>query len=365
MKKTIIIIVVLILLAVLLIGPFWLRNYMIKQFQATHSFKPPPVTVATAVAKMLPWSTQINAVGSVTAVQSTQITAQIAGNVTAIYFNSGDEIDAGQKIVTVDDTTQLAQLHVDQAALSLAKINLARDQKLLQYKAVSQAQIDTDQANVQSSQAVVEVDHSNLNKLDIKAPFSGHLGIRQVSLGQYLSTGTAIVTLTQWKPIYVDFSIPQVDLPQVNVGQQVSVGVDAYPDKTFTGTITALESEVDPTSRNIQVQATFDNADEALKPGMFCDTTVAVGTAKQVLTVPAIAIDYNTFGDNVYVVVPVNPDEKSSPLTVKQVVVTTGEQRDGTIMVESGLKAGDIVVEQGQLKLYPGAMVVVDNSIQP
>lgn len=366
MKKVIISIIVILLLVTVLGGLVWFeywKNGMIAAVMA--NMKQPPVTIATAVAQTSPWATRINAIGTVTAIQSTDITAQIAGNVTAIYFNSGDEVQTGQKIVTVDDTTQLAQLHVDQAALSLANINLDRDQKLLQFKAVSQAQVDTDVANVQSAIATVEKDQSDLNKLDITAPFSGHLGIRQVSLGQYLSTGTAIVTLAQWKPIYINFSIPQVDLPQVSVGQQVNVNVDAYSDKTFTGKITALESQVDPLSRNILIQATFDNADENLKPGMFCDTTIEVGTANQVLTVPAIAISYNTFGDYVYVVVPVDPKAKATPLTVKQVVVTTGEQRDGTVVVESGLKAGDVVVAQGQLKLYPGATVVVDNSIQP
>jgi|SRR5271170_872576 len=365
MKKVIVSVVVLVLLAILLIGPLWFRAFMVRQYITAHPYVPPPVTVSTAVAKTVSWSTQINVIGTVTAIQSTNITAQIAGNVTAIYFNSGDEVKTGQRIVTVDDTTQQAQLRVDEAAFSLAKINLARDTKLLEYKAVSQAQIDTDNATVQSSQAQVEVDQAALNKLDIKAPFSGHLGIRQVSLGQYLSTGTPIVTLAQWEPIYVNFSVPQVYLPLVNVGQQVSVNLDAYPNRTFVGTVTALESQVDPTSRNILLQGTFANDDESLKPGMFCDATLTVGAAKQVLTVPAIAIDYNTFGDYVYVVEPVNTGDKSSSLTVKQVVVTTGVQRDGTVIVESGLKAGDTVVTQGQLNLRPGATVVVNNSIQP
>ncbi len=364
-KRIIISVILLVIFLAVIIGLFSFKLMINKKIAYAIAHMPiPPITVSTGTVRTAIRAQAIHVVGSLTAVQGVQVSAQISGNVTAIHFHSGQIIKAGQKLVEIDDTTQLAQLRADLATESLAKINVVRTENLIKHQAASQETLDTDNAALLQAMAAVAGDQATLAKLAITAPFTGYLGIRQVSLGQYVSPGTPIVTLNTWQPIYLDFSIPQNDLAEVKTGQTVKLTVDAYPGQTFTGKVLALSSQVDVASRNIQVQAEIPNKRLLLKPGLFGDVSLLTGVKNKVLVVNEGAITYNTYGDYVYTVNKTNKAGKSE-LTVKAALVKTGNPMGNDIVITSGLKAGEVVVTAGQVKLRPGAVVVVSNKIKP
>lgn len=320
-----------------------------------------PVSVSTAVARDEPWSPEVNVVGSLEAVEGTEITAQIAGNVTEIAFRSGTQVKRGQLLVRLDDSSQQAQLHADQARLTLAQATLVRTQKLYAAHAASQSDLQTAEAGAAAAQAAVEGDQAVLRKLDIAAPFDGKAGIRAVSLGQYVSPGTAIVDLQSYDPLLLDFSLPQSTVGDIALGQKVTFTVNAYNDKSFIGKITAIGSRVDPATRNISLQATLANPHDLLRPGMYGSVQLSVGQALHGVVVPNTSISYNTEGDYVYVVTQA-PDHA---LIARQHVVQVRDQRDGSALVASGITAGETVVTAGQEKLRDGASVTVNNGMQP
>lgn len=320
-----------------------------------------PVAVSTATARDQSWSNQVDVVGSLEAVQGTQVTAQIAGNVTAIAFDSGQQVHRGQLLVRLDDSSQLAQLHADKAKLTLAQATLARTRKLYAVHAVSQANLQTAETGAASAEAAVEGDQAVLHKLDITAPFDGKLGIRAVSLGQYVSPGTAIVNLQSYDPLLLDFSLPQSTVGNLALGQGVAFTVNAYDGKSFAGKVTAIGSRVDPATRNIALQATLPNPHDQLRPGMYGSVRLTVGQASHGIVVPDTAITFNTFGDNVFLVT----EGADHHLKVHQQVVQVADRRDGLALIASGVKAGETVVTAGQQKLRDGMEVIVDNSVQP
>ena len=364
-KRIIISVIVLAIFLAVIIGLFEFKLMVNRKIAYAIAHRPiPPVTVSTGIVKSLVVPQAIHIVGSLTAVQGVQVSAQISGNVTAIYFHSGQMIKAGQKLVQIDNTTQLAQLKADLAAESLAKTNLLRTENLMKHRAAAQATLDANQAALLQAKAQVAGDRATLEKLAITAPFTGYLGLRQVSLGQYVSPGTPIVALNTWTPLYLDFSIPQNDLALVRTGQNVKLTVDAYPGKVFTGKVAALSSQVDVGSRNIQVQAVLPNKRLLLKPGLFGEVELLTGVKNKVLVVNAGAITYNTYGDYVYVVKKTRKAGKTE-LTVSNVLVKTGNPVGNDTIIMSGLKAGELVVTAGQVKLRPGAVVVVSNKVKP
>jgi len=321
----------------------------------------PAVAVSTAVARDEAWSPEVNVVGSLEAVQGTEITAQIAGNVTAIAFHSGDHVHGGQLLVRLDDTSQQAQLHADQARLTLAQATLGRALKLYAAHAASQSDLQTAEAGAAGAKAAVEGDKATLRKLDIAAPFAGKVGIRAVSLGQYVSPGAAIVDLQSYDPLLLNFSLPQSTFSNLAVGQKIAFTVNAYNGKSFAGKVTALGSRVDPATRNIALQATLPNPHDLLRPGMYGSVQMTVGQAAHGIVVPDAAITYSTFGDNVFVVT----EGADHGLTAHQRVVQVADQRDGLALVASGIKAGETIVTAGQQKLRDGVTVAVHNSLQP
>ncbi len=364
-SRVVISLFVLILFIAVIGGLFAFKAFINAKISYAMSHSPiPPVTVSTGTVHNAVEKQSIHVIGSVSAVQSVQLTAQISGNVTGIYFHSGDRVKAGQKLAQIDNSTQLAQLRADLAAESLARINVERTQKLIAHQAASQATLDTDHAALLQTKAAVAGDRSTLAKLAITAPFAGHLGIRAISLGQYVSPGTPIVVLNTWRPIYLDFTIAQNDLAQVKLGQTVKLRVDAYPGKVFMGKVTALSSQVETATRNITVQAALPNKRLLLRPGLFGEVTLLTGVTHKVLVVNADAITYNTFGDYVYVVVKVKKAGKPE-LQVRSALVKTGPRQGNDVAIFSGLKPGTVVVTQGQVKLRPGAVVVVNNQIKP
>ena len=364
-KRIIISVIVLVVFLAVIIGLFEFKLMVNRKIAYAIAHMPiPPVTVSTGTVRSESVPQAINIVGSLTAVQGVHISAQISGNVTAIYFHSGQKIKAGQKLVQIDNTTQLAQLKSDLAAESLAKTNLIRTENLIKHRAAAQATLDANQAALLQAKAQVAGDRATLHKLAITAPFTGYLGLRQVSLGQYVSPGSPIVALNTWQPLYLDFSIPQNDLAKVRTGQTVKLKVDAYGDRVFTGKVEALSSQVDVASRNIQLRAVLANKRLLLKPGLFGRVKLLTGVKNKSLVVNADAITYNTFGDYVYVIKKTVKAGKTT-LTVASVLVKTGKPIGNDVEVISGLKVGEVVVTAGQLKLRPGAVVAVNNTIKP
>ena len=358
-KQLIVVVVILVVVFGAIFGGKFYANHRAAVAASHHSF--PPTSVSTAIAHDAPWSPEVNVVGSLEAVDGTEITAQIAGNVTRIAFRSGARVHAGQLLVSLDDSSQLALLHADQARLKLAAATLTRAQKLYAAHASSQSDLQTAEADSGAAKAAVEGDQATLNKLHITAPFDGVAGIREVSRGQYVSPGTSIVSLQSYDPLLLDFSLPQNSVSEIAVGQEVAFTVNSYPDQTFKGRVTALGSRVDPATRNIALQATLANSHDLLRPGMYGNVKLSVGKALHGVVVPDTAITYNTFGDNVYIVT-AGPKQA---LIAHEGVVQVRDQRDGSVLIASGVKAGDTVVTAGQNKLRDGAAVTVDNSVQP
>lgn len=320
----------------------------------------PPATVSTAVAEAQRWDQQQRVVATLSAVQGTQITAQIAGNVTKIGFESGRHVKRGDLLVQLDDSSQLAQLHADEATLTQARTALARAQALYAEHATSQASLQAAQAAMGTASAAIERDRATLAKLRITAPFSGVVGIREVSLGQYVSPGTAVVDLQSWQPLFVNFSLPQSSLPELKVGDAVQFEVDAFPGKAFAARINAIGAQVAAATRNITVQATLANADGRLRPGLYGHAALNLGAPLQGVAVPNTALAYSTFGDTVYVV-----RDKGGKQTAHAQIVEVGPTRGDQVLVTKGLQGGDTVVIAGQNKLHDGAPVQVNNKVSP
>lgn len=362
-KRTTIMLVVVVLLAAGLIGWGVLRAFFIGKFLT--SFKNQAQTVATMVAEKTPWQSKIQSVGTLTAINGAALSAQVPGIIATIDFRSGEDVQKGAVLLTLrpdSDPAVLAQL---KAQARLAEVNYARDRQQFAVSAVSQAQLDTDRANMEAANAQVAAQEASMAEKIVRAPFSGRLGIRQVDVGQYLPAGTEIVTLEQLNPLFVDFYLPQQDLSRIKVGQDVSIGLDAYPNQTFAAAITAVGATVTQDTRSIAVRAMLQNPDLSLRPGMFTTVFVDVGTPQEAITLPQTAISYNSYGDTVYTVKHGKDDEGRETLTAQQVFVSLGATRGDQVQVISGVAPGDEVVTAGQIKLHNGSPLVINNTVQP
>ncbi|PUA18764.1 efflux RND transporter periplasmic adaptor subunit [Glaciimonas sp. PCH181] len=338
-------------------------------------------TVSATTIKKVEWQPHLSSVGTLVAVRGVDVTSEIAGLVRTINFKSGDDVKAGQLLVQLNADSDVAQLRALEANAELAATVLQRDKAQFAVQAISQAQIDSDAADLKSKRALGAQQAATVEKKTIRAPFAGKLGITTVNPGQYLNPGDKIVTLQTIDPIYVDFYIPQKQLGGLQVGQVLNLTNDAYAGTTFTGKVTAISSKVDPTTRNVQVEATVANPKRQLLPGMFSDVNVEVGGKKMYLTLPQTAITYNPYGSTVFVVKPFEEkpaakgavkDEKAAAngpkkgdLVVQQVFVTTGETRGDQVAILTGLAEGQQVVTSGQIKLKNGTAVVISNTVEP
>lgn len=362
-KRMTIMLIVVVVIAALLIGWGVLRAYFIGKFLV--AYKNQVQTVATMVVPEMPWQSRIQSVGALTAINGASLSTQIAGIVDTIEFQSGEDVKKGDVLLTLrpdNDPAILAQL---QAQARLAAVNYDRDRKQFAVSAVSQAQLDTDLANLQAANAQVAAQQATMAEKTVRAPFSGRLGIRQVNVGQYLSPGTEIVTLEQLNPLFVDFYLPQQDLARLQVGQKVDVGVDAYPGRLFPAVITAIGATITSDTRSVAVRAELQNSDLTLRPGMFTSVFVDVGSPQEKVTLPQTAIAYNSYGDTVYVVEQGKDAQGQVTRIAKQVFVTLGATRGDQVQVLSGIQAGEEVVTAGQLKLHNGSPVAINNSVQP
>lgn len=330
--------------------------------------KPGPITVSTVKAAEQEWQPALGSVGSLRAARGADLATEVAGLVTQVNLRSGQDVKQGQVLVQLRDGDETAQLQQLEANAQLAKITLDRARRQVAAQAISQADFDTAQADYKARQAAVEQQKVVVAKKQLRAPFDGRAGIITVNPGDYLAAGTAVVTVQQLDPLYVDFNVPQGELGRLKVGQTVNLTLDAYAGRTFTGTLSAISPKVDTSTRNVQVEATVPNHDKALTPGMFARVSVDAGEQRRQLTLPQAAIVYNPYGDTVYVVQPSKgKDEqgKPNPPTVKQAFVTTGDTRGDQVAILSGIASGTEVVTSGQIKLKNDAPITVDNSVQP
>jgi membrane fusion protein (multidrug efflux system) len=337
---------------------------MMKRYFAAHAN--PVMTVSTEKVKYSSWDPLLKAVGSVSTVLGVNVTAQLGGMIQSIPFESGETVKAGRILVQQNADTQIAQLHQIEANEKLAQITYDRDKAQYKVKAVSKQQVDSDLQNLKSLQAQVVQQTATVVKLTIRAPFSGRLGISKINPGQYLNPGDTVVTLQQLDPIYVDFNLPQQVVSQLHVNQSVTMVSDSYPNKIFSGKITTVSPIVDETTRNIEIEATLSNPNGELLPGMFGNVEVKAGNSKPLLTVSQTAITFNPYGEIAYIVKQDGKDMNDKPvLKAQQVFVETGETRGDQVTIVSGLKAGEIVVSSGQLKLKNGTRVSINNAVQP
>jgi len=327
--------------------------------------KPPPVTVSTITAEASVWQQQFHAVGGLVAVQGVAVSNELAGTVAGIAFDSGQLVKQGDLLVQLDTSTDQAQLRGFEAQNKLAQLSLKRAEEL--HKANVNAQSDLDTARALAEQAAAGVDNERaiIAKKTICAPFAGRIGIRQVNLGQFLPPGSPIAALEAFDPIYVDFFLPQQEGVHVVPGQAVRMTVDAYPGRVFTGTVSAVNSEVDPSTRNLQVRATLENPDEQLKAGMFASVDVLLPEQGKFITLPQTAVVYNPYGDTVYVVDRSKDASGAEVLAARQRFVQLGDTRGDEVAVVKGVEAGEEIVTAGQIKLRNGSPVQINNSVRP
>jgi membrane fusion protein (multidrug efflux system) len=274
-------------------------------------------------------------------------------------------VTVGQVLMQLRDDDDVAHLQSLQASEALSQITYDRDRKQVKINAIAQSQFDTDAANLKNAQAQVAEQAAVVAKKILTAPFAGHIGIRQVDLGQYLNAGTVIVTLQAVDPVFVDFYLPQQALDRIAIGQDVTASVDTYPGVAFTGKIAVINPKVDANSRNVAIRAQLANPDHKLVPGMYATVAIAVGATQPYVTLPQTAVTYNPYGSTVFLVVQDKDASGKEQLTAHQSFVTTGQTRGDQVAITSGVKAGDTVISAGQLKLRNGSRLIVNNSVQP
>jgi membrane fusion protein (multidrug efflux system) len=348
-----------------LVGFNWFKGYMMQKYMG--SAPVPPATVSAMKADYQEWQPQLSAVGTLRAVRGVDVTTEVAGLVRSIEFKSGNEVKAGQVLVQLNADADLAQLRALEASAELANTTYARDKEMLAAEVISQAQVDNDAADLKNKRALAAQQAALVEKKTIRAPFAGKLGITTVNPGQYLNAGNAIVTLQSIDPIYVDFNLPQQQMPQVNVGQKVTLTTDAYKDMTFEGQVTAVNPRVDTNTRNVMIEATVANPKRLLLPGMFATVKVNSGESQRYLTLPQTVLAYNPYGTTVFLVKPSDKkDDKGNPqLMAQQVFVTPGPTRGDQVAILKGVEPGAQVVTSGQTKLRNGMPVVINNAVQP
>jgi membrane fusion protein (multidrug efflux system) len=327
---------------------------------------PPPTTVTSAEAKKADWQPMLTAIGSVSPVQGAMISAELAGTVTEINFQSGSLVKKGDVLLKMDVSPEQAQLRSAKADEELAKNDLDRARDLAARKVISAAEFDAAQSKYAQKKAAMENIQSTIDKKEIRAPFDGTAGIRAVNPGQMVKVGDPLVSLQTMGQVYFDFALPQQQLADVKQDLAVKVTTDALPGREFEGKLTAINSSIDPATRNVTLQATLDNPDNALRAGMFGRIKVLLPKNNPTLFVPATAVSYAPFGNSVYVIEKKKDDKTGEEsLLLRQQFIRTGETRGDFVAVTEGLKVGEQVVSTGVFKLRNGMNVVIDNKLAP
>ena len=330
------------------------------------NFVMPPETVNVAEVMERQWRPRLASVGTVMAFQGTVIRSEAEGVVREVRFRAGSRVEAGDVLLVLDSEVEAAELRAAEASRELARLSYQRARDLVASRSISQADVDLARASLNQAGAEVDGLRARLARKTVRAPFAGRLGIRQVSTGQFLEKGAAVVSLQSLDPVYVEFSLPQQQLGLLQQGLQVEVATDAHPGAVFPGELTAIHPEVDRATRNVRIQATLANPDELLRPGMFVSAEVLLARTEQALFIPATAVQHAPFGDTVFVVEPGEAGaDGEATLVLRQQLVRLGIRRGDYVAVTEGLRAGERVVSTGVFKLSPGMKVVIDNSLAP
>ncbi len=345
----------------------------------------PPVSVTSVEAKTVEWPVQIMAVGQVVTSQGVEVTPQVAGQVLKVEFASGQMVNEGDVLIQMDDRLDRATLEQNRSSLNLAELDYERKLDLLASNNVSQSDVDNARTRLINQQAAVDATLTKIDYMAVKAPFTGRIGIRQVDVGDYLSPGTPLASLQDLTKLYIDFSVPAVHLPDLKVGQKVEVRSDAYPGHSFNATLYAIDPLVDSTSRNVDLRAELDASSDKLLPGMFVELSVITDSSVNVISLPAVAINFSLYGDTVFVVkdatakqvadaatdgrqspvdgVGLDKNYKSFPIDRRE--ITVGLRKNGLIGVVDGLKDGDVVITSNLHQLNNSRQVIVNNAVAP
>lgn len=326
----------------------------------------PPTTVSSAKVTEENWSPTFSSVGTISAVQGATVSAELAGTVAEVKFENGGLAKRGDVLVRLDASSEEAQLRSAEAELELARSDLARARDLASRNVVSKAELDSAESKSKQKEGVVTNMRSMISKKEVLAPFDGQLGIRQVNVGQMVTAGQQVVSLQALDPLYVDFALPQQYLPKLAAGLEIRVQTDVVPGRDFGGKLTALNSSVDPVTRNVTLQATIENKDHMLRPGIFAKVEVVLPTTLKTLVVPGSAISYAPYGDSVFVIEN-KKDEKTGKETevLRQQFVRIGEARGDFVSITKGLEPGQQVVSTGVFKLRNAMAVVINNDLAP
>jgi membrane fusion protein (multidrug efflux system) len=341
------------------------KMFMIKYFVSGMGL--PPATVSTMVVATSEWQPKLTSVGNVRAFRGVELSTEIGGLVLTVPIKSGQDVKEGDLLIKLNDASDVAQLKSLKAMADLAKVINERDSQQLAIQAISKNVFDTSAADAKSKSAQVESQIALVAKKNLKAPFSGRVGIVSINPGQYVNPGDKLLTLQTLDPIFVDFNLPQNNAEQIQVGQKVVVTTDAFKDASFTGKITAVSPKVDTNTRNIQVEAQVANPDKKIFPGMFANVNIQVGEQVKLLTLPQTAVTYNPYGSTVFVAKPTGKKDKQGKpaLEAQQVFVTTGATRGDQVAILKGVEEGATVVTSGQLKLKNGTPLIINNKVQP
>jgi membrane fusion protein, multidrug efflux system len=405
-KRMTIMIIALVVVFGGIIGFNLLKSFMMKRFFA--SYEPPPVSVSSVTAVTKNWEPSISAVGNFVAINGVDVNSEASGNVVKIHFDSGQYIEKGMPLIDIDDSIDQATLKFNKADMALKQINYQRQADLFKRGATPSSSVDEAKANLEQAQATVEKTEAEIKQKHIAAPFAGQLGIRQVNLGQYITPGqTSVVTLQSLDPLYLELNLPEQLFKHLHIDQGIQFSVEEFPDVLFEGKISAINSKVDPNTHNILVQAilpncpakavqnpdksplikirqqkdgnkkivtcsTSDNSKNKINqfvfiPGMFSSISIEQPSIPNVIVLPSTAISYSLYGNSVFVIEKDKDGKKDAQghdiLRVKRVFITTGEQEGNYTVIKSGVKANDVVVSSGELKLQNEARVVINNSV--
>lgn len=342
-----------------------LKTFMIKHFISGMGL--PPAAVSTMVIATSEWQPKLTSVGNIRAFRGVDLSTEIGGLVQAVPVKSGQDVKEGELLIKLNDVSDVAQLNSLKALADLAKVINERDKQQLDIQAISKNVFDTSAADAKSKRAQVEQQTALVAKKNLKAPFSGRVGIVAINPGQYVNPGDKLLTLQTLDPIFVDFNLPQNNAEQIQVGQEIVVMTDAFKDASFVGKITAVSPKVDSNTRNIQVEAKIDNPDKKILPGMFANVNIKVGGEVKLLTLPQTAVTYNPYGSTVFIAKPTGKkDKQGNPAyEAQQVFVTTGATRGDQVAILKGVEEGATVVTSGQLKLKNGTPLIINNKVQP
>jgi membrane fusion protein, multidrug efflux system len=363
-------------IVLLLVGGLVFFNYVFKPMMiktAMSQMKPPPATVAAEAARTEKWIERLASIGTLIAYQGVDVASQVAGVVTEIALESGEQVEQGGKLIQLDIAVETADLASAKATLQEAELAYQRQLELMQKRVTSEANLDAARAKRDTALAAVKRIEAIIAQKSILAPFAGRLGIRKVNLGQYVSPGMALVSLQALDPIRVDFPMPEQQIGKLRVAQPIELTVDALPEKVYKGLIEMLDARVAQDTRTLLVRGSLANEERVLLPGMFANVTVLAGEPTDVVTVPRTAVTFSLYGNSIYVVKPAPAKDGAPPkaasgqpaepqLIAERRFVTTGQVRDDRVAITSGLSAGEEVVTTGQLKLNPGASIHIDNS---